>query len=892
MWARRDVWRLNLLAEPTLNPAMLRVPLLIVLLQLPAQLWAAGKSADAVRFETHVRPILKAHCWHCHGETEELKGSLDARLARTLLQGGDSGPAIEPGDHAHSLMYQRVVAGEMPPSEKKLTPAQIDVLARWIDQGAKTVHAEPASLPPGHPFSENERNQWSFQPIRRRPLPAVRNRELVRSPIDSFLLAALEAKGLSYGPPADRQTLVRRVYFDLTGLPPSPAAVERFVNDRSPDAYERLVDELLASPAYGEHWGRHWLDVVGYADSDGYSGIDTPRKWAYRYRDYVIKAFNNDKPWNEFLVEQLAGDELLTPPLKNLSPAQTDYLIATGMLRMGPDGTGDGAVDQNLARNDVLASTIKIVSSAMLGLTVGCAQCHDHRYDPISQVDYYHLRAIFEPAYDWKNWRAPNARLVSLWSSETRKKADDVAAKLKALATERNAELDKIVAETFEHELAKLPADQQRAARAAHDAPAGKRSPEQKALIKSHPFLNVDRGTVYLYLPDRLEGFNKKWEERTAKAQKEMPADDLVQCLTEIPGQIPTTKLFARGDFNSPKQDVAPGELTVLDTEGFTIASDDPEVATSGRRLAYARHLTDGHHPLVARVLVNRFWMNHFGRGLVATPADFGVLGQPPSNPALLDWLADEFMAGSWKLKRLHRMIVTSTAYQQSSQHRAELDAVDPENRLLGRMSIRRLEAEMLRDALLATSGRLSAKKFGPPVPVTPDDVGQIVVGVDTRDSAGRPTGKVVDLGEDEFRRSIYVQVQRSKPLGMLETFDAPAMSPNCERRASSTNAPQSLLLMNNTFVLQQADAMAQRIEKEVGGNRDAQFQRAWQLAFCRTPSASQSRAGVAFLQEQSAIIAASATAKPNPESAKSDHLALSNLCQALVISNGFLYVE
>ncbi len=732
-----------------------------------------------------MRPILKAHCWHCHGEADEMKGSLDARLARTLLHGGDSGPAIEPGDHAHSLLYHRIVAGEMPPSEKKLTQAQINVLARWIDQGARTAHEEPASLPPGNIFSDEERNHWSFQPIRRPPLPEVRSSELVHSPIDAFLLATLEAKGLSFGPPADRPTLIRRLYFDLTGLPPSPSAVERFVNDPAPDAYERIVDELLASPGYGEHWGRHWLDVVGYADSDGYSGMDSPRKWAYRYRDYVIRALNNDKPWNEFLVEQLAGDELLTPPLANLTPDQADRLVATGMLRMGPDGTSDGAVDQNLARNDVIANTIKIVSSAVLGLTVGCAQCHDHRYDPISQADYYRMRAIFEPAYDWKNWRSPDARLVSLWTNETRKKADAVAAKLQEITTERNAELDKIVSQTFERELAKLPAEAQSAARAAHDTPADKRSDEQKVLIKQHPFLNVDRGTVYLYLPDQLDGFNKKWEERTAKTQKEMPADDFVQCLTEIPGHIPTTKLFARGDFNSPKQDIAPAELSVLNTRGFTIASDDPQLATSGRRLAYARHLTDGHHPLVARVLVNRFWMHHFGRGLVATPADFGVLGQPPSHPALLDWLADDFMAGGWKLKRLQRMIVTSTAYRQSSRHRAELDAVDPENRLLGRMSIRRLEAEMLRDALLASSGRLSAKMFGPPVPITPDDVGQIVVGVDTRDSSGRPTGKVVDLGEDEFRRSIYVQVQRSKPLGMLETFDAPTMSPNCELRAA-----------------------------------------------------------------------------------------------------------
>jgi hypothetical protein len=871
---------------------MWRVPLLVILVHIPAQLWAAGTVADVVQFETHVRPVLKAHCWHCHGESDELKGSLDARLARTLLNGGDSGAAVEPGDHADSLLYHRVAAGEMPPGKKKLTQAQIDIIARWIDQGARTARQEPVSLPPGNTVSDEERNHWSFQPIRRPAVPKVRNPDLVRSPIDAFLLAALEEKGFGFGSAADRSTLIRRVYFDLTGLPPSPSAVERFVDDPAPDAYERVVDKLLASPGYGEHWGRHWLDVVGYADSDGYSAIDSPRKWAYRYRDYVIRALNSDKPWNEFLVEQLAGDELLTPPLENLNAEQADRLIATGMLRMGPDGTGDGNVDQNVARNDVIANSIKIVSAAVLGLTVGCAQCHDHRYDPISQADYYRIRAIFEPAYDWKNWRAPNARLVSLWTDETRKKAAAVEAELQATTNQRNAELDQIVEKTFEVELAKLPAEAQSAARAAHDTPADKRSAAQTALIKQHPFLNVDRSTVYLYLPDRLDGFNKKWDERTEAIRKQMPADDFVQCLTEIPGHFPTTKLFARGDFNTPKQDIAPGELAVLHSGDFTIAPHDPQLATSGRRLAYARHLTDGRHPLVARVLVNRFWLHHFGRGLVATPADFGILGQAPSHSALLDWLADDFMAGGWKLKRLQRMIVTSTAYRQSSQHRAELDAVDPENRLLGRMSIRRLEAEMLRDALLTTSGRLSAKMFGPPVPVTPDEVGQIVVGVDTRDSAGRPTGKVVDLGEDEFRRSIYVQVQRSKPLGMLETFDAPVMSPNCELRASSTNAPQSLLLMNNTFVLQQAEAMAQRIEKEAGSDPAAQFRRAWQLAFCRAPSASQSQAGVAFLGEQAAIVAASQPSDPKAVHSKPAHVALSNLCQALVISNGFLYVE
>jgi len=866
--------------------------MLLFVVQLPALLWAADDASDAVLFETHVRPILKANCWHCHGEAEDIEGSLDARLARTLLQGGDSGPAITPGDHIESLLYHRVAVGDMPPGEKKLTAKEIDVLARWIDQGAKTDRVEPASLPPGLAISDDERSHWSFQPVQRPSVPEVQNPALVRTPIDAFLLAVLEGKGLSFGAEADRPTLIRRLYFDLTGLPPSPSAVDQFVHDRAPDAYERLVDQLLASLAYGEHWGRHWLDVVGYADSNGYSESDSPRKWAFRYRDYVIRALNDDKPWNEFLVEQLAGDELLSQPLENLTPEQADQLIATGMLRMGPDGTSDGAVDQNLARNDVIANTIKIVSTSVLGLTVACAQCHDHRYDPISQADYYGLRAIFEPAYDWKNWRSPDARLVSLWNDETRKQAAAAEAELQEITRQRNAELDQLVTQTFERELAKLPTEMQAAARLAHDASADKRSNEQLELIKQHPFLNVDRSTVYLYLPDRLTEFNKRWDERTEAAGKKKPAEDFVQCLTEIPGQIPTTKLFARGDSNSPKQDIAPGELTVLNAEGFTIASDDPQLATSGRRLAYARHLTDGRHPLVARVLVNRFWLHHFGRGLVATPADFGILGQPPSHPELLDWLADDFMAGGWKLKRLHRTIVTSTAYRQSSQHRPEHDAVDPENRLLGRMPSRRLQAEMLRDALLATSGRLSDKVFGPPVPITPDDVGQIVVGADTRDSSGRPTGKVVDLGEDEFRRSIYVQVQRSKPLGLLETFDAPTMSPNCEQRASSTNAPQSLMLMNNAFVLQQADAMAERIEREVGGDLSAQFQRAWQMAYCRAPSASQLQAGVAFLGEQAAIIAAKPRAEPQAESSAPERVALSNLCQALVMSNGFLYVD
>lgn len=871
---------------------MLRNLLLAVLLLVLPAARAVGQLQEDVTFETHVRPILKAHCWHCHGEGDELEGSLDARLARTLKEGGDSGAAIVPGDHSESLLFQRIAAGEMPPGERKPTSVQIDLIARWIDQGAKTVRQEPATLPPGQVFSDEERNHWSFQPIQRPRLPAVRDTKAVQTPIDAFLLAALEIRGLEYSPPADRSVLIRRLSFDLTGLPPPVAAVEQFVTDPRPDAYERLVDGMLASPAYGEHWARHWLDVVGYADSDGYTAIDRPRKWAFRYRDYVIRAFNEDKPWNEFLIEQLAGDELLPTPLVDPSPDEAKKLIATGMVRMAPDGTSDGSVDPNVARNDVIANTVRIVSSALLGMTVGCAQCHDHRYDPISQADYHRIRAIFEPAYDWTHWRTADERLVNLWSRSVCQEAATVEAELNEIARQRDVELDRIVHTTFERELAKLPAEIHATARAAHETPAEKQTPEQKELIARHPFLNVDRGTVYLFQPDRLTGFNKTWDERTEAARRKMPPADFAFCLTEVPGHVPPTKLFARGDFHSPRQQVDPGELEILNPAPNLIPTDDPSLPTSGRRLAYARHLTDGRHPLVARVLVNRFWMHHFGRGLVSTPGDFGVLGQPPSHPELLDWLAAEFMADGWRLKRLQRMIVTSTVYQQASRRREELDAVDPENRLLGRMNVQRLEAEMLRDALLHLSGNLSGKCYGPPIPITPDEVGQIVVGADTRDSSGRPTGATVDLGDGEFRRSIYVQVQRSRPLGILEVFDAPIMAPNCEQRGSSTNASQSLLLMNNAFVLQQADGMSRRIEREAGSDPAAQFRRAWRMTFCRDPSAGDLDAGMKFLREQSAILGEGPPPSATPAPSTSEHRALAMLCHALIVSNGFLYVE
>jgi len=838
----------------------------------------AARGEDPLHFETHIRPILKAHCWHCHGEETELQGKLDARFVRTLLAGGESGPALVPGQRGSSLLHQRIQSGEMPPGEKKVPAHELQLLARWIDAGAPLLRPEPEQAPPGTVIADEDRLHWAFQPITQPPIPETTHPELVRSPIDAFVLHRLEQQSLSFSATADRRTLIRRVTIDLTGLPPTPEAIDQFVADQSPEAWNTVIDNLLASPACGERWARHWLDAAGYADSDGYTEKDPEREWAWKYRDYVIRSLNADKPWNQFLVEQLAGDELLTPPLQNLSPENADLLTATGFLRMAPDGTADGGVDQPTARNDVIAETLKTVSTSLLGLSVGCAQCHQHRYDPISQEDYYRLRAVFEPAFDTANWRPPAARLVSLWSAETQQVAAAVDQEITDIGRRRTEELDGIVKDTFERELGKLPPERHAEARAVRETPAAKRSPEQQALIREFPFLNVDRGSVYLYLPDRLTGFNKKWDDTTAAAKARRPADDLVMCTTEVPGKLPPTHLFFRGDHLQPRQAVDPAELTVLQRTS-PLPVDDPALPTSGRRLAWARQLTDGSHPLLARVLVNRFWMHHFGRGLVATPADFGVRGERPSHPELLDWLASEFMNHNWSLKHLHRLILRSSVWQQSAARRPELDAIDPDNRLLGRMSIRRLEAETVRDSLLAMSGQLNTRMYGKPAPVSPDDIGQFVIAIDTRDSAGRPSGKVESLNGDDLRRSIYIQVRRSMPLGVLEPFDLPRMTPNCEFRAFSTSPSQSLLMLNHPFPAQQAEELAKRLQA-TSPDTTTQIQLAWNIIFGHPPSGIDQQSAITFLSEAT-------TPAPTPNTTP-----LGKLCHAMFCSNSFLYVE
>ena len=852
---------------------------------------ASAAEPDTPRFETHVRPILKAHCWQCHGEEEELRGELDTRLARFLIKGGESGPAIVPGRHTESLLFDRASSGEMPPGSKTLSVQDLAILARWIDSGARTVSPEPKSLPREGAFTNEEQQHWAFQPIQREELPFIQHTHQLRSPIDAFLLARLAEEELNYSPEADRPTLIRRLSFNLHGLPPTPAAVDRFIADRTPGAYERLVDRMLASPAYGERWARHWLDIAGYADSDGVIKEDPVRPWAWKYRDYVIRAFNSNKPWDEFLVEQLAGDELLTPPYKDLTPDQADCLIATGFLRMPPDGTSGSNIDQDAARNQVMAEVIKVVSTSLLGLSIGCAQCHPHRYDPITHTDYYRIRALFEPAYDWKNWRSPNARLISQWSKEDRKQAEVVDNELAEIATGRDAELDAAVEKAVEKRILRLPAEIRPHARIARETPDKKRTEQQKELIEEFPFLKVTRGSlqeIELALKKEIVG---KWDALTAAASRRRPAEDYLMCLTEIPNHVSPTLLFARGDFNLPRQPVTPGGLSVLSTNGVTIPDNNPDLSTTGRRLAWAQHLTSGHHPLVARVLVNRFWMHHFGRGLVATPANFGMQSKQCSHPELLDWLASEFMDSDWNLKHLHRLVVTSRAYRQTSVRSERLNELDPDNRLLGRMSVRRLEAEVLRDSLLALSGRFVQKMYGPPAPVSLDAVGQrVIVSANQYDSTGRLLRNVAPVGEDAYRRTIYMQVRRSMPLGILQPFDPPAVKPNCELRTVSTNAPQSLMMMNDPFVLKQVQFLAVWIDRVVGKDPGERFVLAWRSVFGRAPTDNEKRFGLEFLEEDTAAVRSPNSSKSDDHD--SDLAELTHLCHALVSSNGFLYVD
>jgi len=918
---------------------------------------------ETVSFEHDVRPILKANCLHCHGEGEELEGGLDLRLRKFILQGGESGPALVAGNPDDSSLVERTVTEDMPPGDVKLTSQEQEVLRKWVASGATTLRPEPESIADGVYVPAEEREFWSFLPIQNPSIPEVAAEDRVRNPIDAFLLRRLEQQQLGFSPDADRRTFLRRATFDLTGLPPTPQEVRDFVADEDPCAVENLIDRLLDSPHYGERWGRHWLDVVGYADSEGYTIDDPVRPHAYHYRDYVIRAMNEDMPLDRFVREQLAGDEMIGYPKTNLTTDETAKLIATGFLRMVPDGTGKVSGEElPLAENQVMADALHVLGSSLLGLTLSCAQCHNHRYDPITQSEYFQIRAIFEPAYDWKNWRKPSVRLVSLYTDDDRQMAAKIEVEAKQIDAEHKQRSEELIAETLEDQLEQhVPEELHDALRVAYQTPVKKRTQEQQDHLKKHPkILKISTGSLYLYdreIRGKLAQLKKEQATKTAAAvaaaqeqalasldddpggvevtasnlaefdpqaaaavtqrqsetdrtkerapqltaiadrakalREKKPPENFVQALTEVPGKVPETFVFARGDHDNPTDKVLPAALSVPSAGNpAEIPVDDESLPTTGRRLAYAHYLTNGRHPLLARVLVNRFWMHHFGTGIVATPSDFGLLGDRPSHPELLDWLATQFMTNGWSLKSFHRLVMTSTAYRQSLRVIPPNDP-DPDNRLLSGMSLRRLDAESIRDSVLAVSGKLNTKRFGEPVPVMTDQVGQFVLGIENL-NAGRP-GDVIDMKGEDFRRSVYVQVRRSRPLGLLDTFDAPRMNPNCELRATSTVAPQSLLLMNSDFVQERSNDFARRIVTQAGSDGRAQVQLAWEIAYGHSPSEDQLTSALDFIQRETVVLSESAEAvnlAKKDESQTPEMLAFASFCQTLLSSNRFLYVD
>lgn len=757
-------------------------------------------------FRDSVEPLLKAKCVSCHGP-EKQEGGLRLDSRERALQGGESGPAFVEGKPRESLLIRAVKFDDpdlqMPPKDR-LSDAQVAALMQWIEQGATWPAAEvaPAIDPnqaagdaftdPQNPIRKLFRGErldlWSLKPPVRADSAAS---------VDSLIEAALTAKGLTLSPEADRRTLIRRVTFDLTGLPPTPEEVDAFIAAPSPTAYEDLIARLLASPRYGERQARLWLDVVRYADTHGYER-DEFRPLAWKYRDYVVRAFNQDKPFDRFVLEQLAGDELVaTPPATS---EDADALIATGYLQLGQwDSTASIFQESERLRADEQADLTNTTAAAFLGLTMSCCQCHDHKYDPLSQADHYRLRAFFAGV----------------------QRRDDLVIELPGVRDEiaaHNAALDAEMA-PLKEEQSKLD--------------------EKKESDKP-----------------RLEELKKQLSEIEARQRHPevtMGATDRTD--------PPATQIFYQGDFSSPREEVAPGFVSVIRPGPALIAA--PRDGTTGRRLALAKWIVSRDNPWTARVLVNRIWQQHFGTGLVATPNDFGYTGARPTHPQLLDWLAIEFMENSWSVKELHRRIVLSKTYRQGSLDRAEARSVDPDNQLLWRQNVQRLDAETLRDALLSVSGQLKLEGGGPAKwPDVPQEllyaqpaIQEAIKGED----GGRMQGWFTSPVEETDVRSLYLVRKRCLPIPFLQAFDLPGTETSCARRDRTVVAPQALMLLNSPESTRVTQAFAERVLTSVGDSptlekdRDSIIQQAFRLALMRTPDPAELELTRQFLNDSQA---------------------------------------
>ena len=800
----------------------------------------------------HVVPILLLRCATCHGrQTQE--ADLDVRSKASLLRGGKSGPALVPGDPEGSLIVQKIRSEEMPPrtqlashSVKPVESQELELIIRWIQQGAPEAQVAPdvASTEADPLVSDEDRSFWSFRPPSAPTnLPSLRtdvaasqsrqSRGIIENPIDVFVLNGIRQADLTCSPTASRSVLVRRAYFDLVGLPPSPDEVEAFVTNDDPDAYEQLIDRLLSSPGYGERWGQYWLDLSGYSDSEGVQHSDPIRPHAYRYRDYVIRSLNADTPYDRFLLQQIAGDELADyESAEVISPSLYDNLVATGFLRMTSDGTFAGITGFVPNRIDVIDDQIRVLSSAVMGLTVRCARCHSHKFDPIPQRDYYRLVALMKPAMDEHDWLKPVTG-----------GAGNVAGNYRYLPYVTSPERSSWQRDdaTLTARIERLRAEQQR---------------------------NAD---------------NKELAEATEKEisslESQRVAEPMIRALWDR-GEPSPTYLLRRGDYLQPGRLVGPGVPSVL-TDGKTSFDPRPPwpgAKKSGNRLALARWLTQPDHPLTARVMVNRIWKHHFGQGIVRTLDDFGRAGARPSHAELLDWLAIEFVRSSWSVKHMHRLMMTSATYRRSSISTARQRQIDPENRWLSHMPLRRMDAEVLRDTLLAICDQLDLTQYGPPDAVEAREDGLVV-------SSERPSGR---------RRSIYVLKRRTQRLTILDNFDRPAMSPNCVNRAVSIVAPQALHLMNNRMVHELSQALAKRILAQENAGDSHRIHRLYLIAVGRPPLPEEEQVMLSTLnrlvhQWRAQVDPGEPTQDP---AGIATQAAWGTLCHAVINSAALLYID
>ncbi len=786
---------------------------------------------QVTHFEKTVLPLLQKHCLKCHGEDlEKLKGGLNLTIRAAILEGGDTGPAADLKKPAESLLLKAIhykdEAYQMPP-KGKLPDADIAILEKWVKDGLPVPVARMGEIgkvaPKTGVITEEARKYWAYQPVKRPVPPVIKDGQWVRTPIDAFIRAQQEAKGLKRVPVAERAALARRAYYDLLGLPPTPEQIDAFVNDKSPDAWEKLIDTLLASPQYGEKWGRHWLDVVRFAETNGYER-DGIKPFAWRYRDYVIQSFNTDKPYTQFVREQLAGDEM---PGHN-----PDGIIATGFYRLGI--WDDEPADPLQSVFDGYDDLVATAGQAFLAMTLNCARCHDHKVDPIPQTDYYKMVAFFRDIRPYSENRDVRSAF-----NLTDISPPDVRAKYEVALKERQTRLSEVrkAMEAIEDEAIKaLPAEDQRAAEGP-DRP--------KVVAKLVPLLKGETKESYTAL---------KAERQQLERRPEPQGRQLALSVNNCDVRPKPTHLLVRGSPHAPGKEVKPGFPEVLGLPDPNIAAPQPGARTSGRRTVLADWIASKENPLTARVLVNRVWQYHFGRGLVPSTNDFGKLGDQPTHPQLLDWLAAEFMDptwtsdgakppanSAWTIKRLHKLIMMSNVYQLSAAGEPQNLKSDPANTLLWRFNMRRLSGEEVRDTILAASGELNLKQFGPSTyPKIPKEVlaGQSVPG------QGWPTSPT----EEGNRRSVYAHVKRSLRVPILIGFDQPDPDSSCPVRYVTTVPTQSLGLLNGEFANEQAAAFAKRLQKEFPNDVVAQVTRAIRLTTGRMPTDEEVKSDAAFL--------------------------------------------